>query len=410
MTARFLQDFRRRVRAIGLIHDRGAYDYREHWTAFTRRLGLLRTADQIGREVAEEVMRATGSTSVGVYLTAPGESAYRLSTSLGSTGFVRIIDHTAAIPSWLRVIPSPARLPAGLAQSITTPAVPAALVAAIRWQATPLGFIVLAPRRKAADYAAADVEFLATVAEQAAAAIMAVRLPEPAAQPSIATFDRFTAAAIHDIKNAVSALSLLSRNAAANLADPEFQRDAITTLSRTVERMRRLLVRLSAPGAPPPPARSAAIDLRELVIEATRALAADGRVRLVQQLHPVKTVYGDQDVLLSVVENLAINAAEAIEHEGTVTVTLAEEQGHAIISVADTGRGIPAEYRERYLFSPFRSTKEGGWGIGLYQTKQAVESQDGEIFVESVEGLGTTFTVRLPLCTDAERPSLESVR
>jgi signal transduction histidine kinase len=91
-------------------------------------------------------------------------------------------------------------------------------------------------------------------------------------------------------------------------------------------------------------------------------------------------------------------------------VTLAEDQEHAIISVADTGRGISKEYRERHLFAPFRTTKTGGWGLGLYQTKQAVESQDGEIFVDSVEGLGTTFTVKLPLRTHVEGRSLESVR
>jgi signal transduction histidine kinase len=93
-----------------------------------------------------------------------------------------------------------------------------------------------------------------------------------------------------------------------------------------------------------------------------------------------------------------------------VTVTLGEEHGYAVISVADTGCGISEEYKERHLFSPFRSTKRGGWGVGLYQTKQAVESQDGEILVESREGRGTTFTVKLPLRTGAEIDPLESVR
>ena len=114
------------------------------------------------------------------------------------------------------------------------------------------------------------------------------------------------------------------------------------------------------------------------------------------------TVYGDRDALLRVIENLTTNAAEAIDREGTVTVTLGEEHGYAVISVTDTGCGISEEYQERHLFSPFRSTKQGGWGVGLYQTKQAVESQDGEILVESLEGRGTTFTVKLPLRSDVE--------
>jgi signal transduction histidine kinase len=130
----------------------------------------------------------------------------------------------------------------------------------------------------------------------------------------------------------------------------------------------------------------------------------------VRRLHPVPAVYGDRDALLRVVENLTTNATEAIDHEGTVTVTLAEERGHAVISIADTGCGITEEYRAHHLFSPFSSTKKDGWGIGLYQSKQVVENQLGEILVESVEGQGTTFTVKLPLRADAESPSLESVR
>jgi putative PEP-CTERM system histidine kinase len=262
------------------------------------------------------------------------------------------------------------------------------------------------------DYAAEDAKFLSTIADQAAAAIVAARPPEIAVAPrSLETLDRFTAAVIHDLKNSVSALSLLANNAAGNFADPEFQRDAIATLSRTVERMRRLLGRLSSPDAAAPASPTEPIDLHELIIEATTPLAADARVRLVRRLRPVQTVYGDRDALLRVVENLTTNAAEAIDHEGTVTVTLAEEQGHAVISVADTGRGIPEEYQERHLFSPFRSTKKGGWGLGLYQTKQVVEDQNGEILVESAEGRGTTFTVKLPLyADDVGSPSLESVR
>jgi hypothetical protein len=202
---------------------------------------------------------------------------------------------------------------------------------------------------------------------------------------------------------------MLAHNASKHLAEPEFQRDALVTLSRTVERMRRLLGKLSAAKAETPrPAEP--IDLHELIMEATTPLAGAGKVRLVRELTPVTTVHGDRDTLLRVIENLTTNAAEAIDREGTVTVTLSEERGYAVISVTDTGCGISEEYRERHLFSPFRSTKQGGWGVGLYQTKQAVESQDGEIRVESLEGRGTTFIVKLPLRSDVESNTLESVR
>jgi putative PEP-CTERM system histidine kinase len=316
----------------------------------------------------------------------------------------------AAIPSPLRTASSPVPLADAWLPAVATPGLPAALGAAIRWRTELLGFIILGPRGSGADYTSEDVELLSTVAEQAAAALVASRLTDVAREPRrIEALDRSTAAVIHDLKNSVSALSMLVQNAAGNIADPEFQRDALTTLSRTVERMRRTLSRLSSPDAAPP-SKMEPIDLRELIIEATTPLAGDSRVRLVRRLGSVNTVCGDRDALLRVVENLATNAAEAIDHEGTVTVTLAEERGHAVISIADTGCGITEEYRAHHLFSPFSSTKKDGWGIGLYQSKQVVENQLGEILVESVEGQGTTFTVKLPLRADAESPSLESVR
>ena len=68
-----------------------------------------------------------------------------------------------------------------------------------------------------------------------------------------------------------------------------------------------------------------------------------------------------------------------------------------MLTVSDTGCGIPEDFLRHHLFSPFRSTKQGGWGIGLFQSRQIVERHQGEILVDSIEGTGTTFRVKLPL-------------
>ena len=389
--------------------ERRTHDYRQQWSAFTRRLSRLDSVPEIGRELAGAAARASGAVSVAVYLADGTDARYHLIASVGSTRFARAIDQAGSVPTWPTTNVAPAPLPAELLPSVTRSARSAALGVPIHWRSALLGFIVLAPRPAGAKRAAGDLELLPTMAAQAAASITAIRLAEASVQPGAVE----TNAVIHDIKNSVSALSMLARNAGSHFADPEFQRDAMATLSCTVERMRRLLVKLSPPDTEPAPVPVEPIDLREVIIEATAPLAAQSKIRLVRRLQSVNTVYGDRDALLRVVENLATNAAEAMDHRGTVTVTLAEEEGHAVISVADTGCGIPAEYQERHLFAPFRSTKKGGWGVGLYQTKQAVERQDGEILVQSVEGGGATFIVKLPLLplrTDVDSPSLESVR
>jgi putative PEP-CTERM system histidine kinase len=387
------------LRELHVNRERAEYDDREHWMTFTRRLSLLPGAEEMARELAEYAVLSSGALCGAVYLAEAGAAVYRLNASIGSVRFAPTIDQ-ATVPFRLRTAASPVDLPSSFLPSVTMPALPAALAVPIRWRATPIGIVVLGPPRAGADYSVEDVELLVAVADQTAASITAVRLSETPGQ---------TTAVIHDIKNSISTLSLLARNAPGNLSDPEFQRDAIATLSHTVERMRRLLVKLSSPDAETLASRTEPIDLQALIIEATTPLAANHKIRLVRHLRPVGTVYGNRDALLRVVENLTTNAAEAIDHEGTVTVTLAQEHGHAIISVADTGCGISEDYQERHLFSPFRSTKEGGWGIGLYQTKQAIESQYGQILVDSEVGHGTTFTVKLPLRANVET-SLESVR
>ena len=395
---------------LAVARERREYEYREHWMAFTRRMSLRFDADEIARELAEYIVRASGATCAAVYLIDAGEAVYRLKAHVGGPRFTRTIDQAGPLPSWLRLTALPKLLPAQVLPSVSVPALAAALGVSIRWRATRLGFVVLGLPRAGTRYDVEDAELLATVTEAAAAAIMAIRLSENPRPRRIDTLDQVTTAAIHDIKNSVSALSLLARNATTNFSDPEFQRDAIATLSRTVGRMQRVLATLLSCGAERPPVRREPIDLQVLIIEATAPLTADPRLRIVRRLGAVRPVYGDRDALLRVVENLTINAAEAIDDKGTVTITLAEEQGYAVVSVADTGRGMSEEYRAHHLFTPFSSTKKGGWGVGLYQTKQAVESQHGEILVDSVVGHGTTFTVKLPLRAGVENSSLESVR
>jgi len=68
-----------------------------------------------------------------------------------------------------------------------------------------------------------------------------------------------------------------------------------------------------------------------------------------------------------------------------------------VVSVTDTGPGMSEEFVRTSLFTPFRSTKDGGWGIGLYQVRDIIERHQGTITVSSAPGQGTTFRVRLPL-------------
>lgn len=96
--------------------------------------------------------------------------------------------------------------------------------------------------------------------------------------------------------------------------------------------------------------------------------------------------------------NLLVNAAQAMEKQGNITVRTWRDKDAVCISVADSGKGMPAEVRER-VFEPFFTTKETGkgTGLGLSISADIVRKHGGEIMVESALGSGTTFTVRLPV-------------
>jgi signal transduction histidine kinase len=188
---------------------------------------------------------------------------------------------------------------------------------------------------------------------------------------------------------------MLSQNSLQHFDDPEFQKDALRTLSRTVDRMKALLARLAA--APDAARlRSEPVDLSALLLEATRPLDG-GRVGLVKEFGPVAAVPGDSEALLRVIQNLVTNAIEAVRGNGTVTVRSYEEGAEVVCEVTDTGIGMSPEFIQKSLFAPFRSTKSGGWGIGLYQAKGIVDAHGGTIEVTSREGAGSTFRLRLPL-------------
>jgi signal transduction histidine kinase len=98
-----------------------------------------------------------------------------------------------------------------------------------------------------------------------------------------------------------------------------------------------------------------------------------------------------------VVENLIRNAVDAMEGEGSINISLNDENGKITLDISDTGKGIPK--REfKTVFRPGFTTKKRGWGLGLSLAKRIIEEYHaGKIFVKNSEhGKGTTFRIILP--------------
>lgn len=136
------------------------------------------------------------------------------------------------------------------------------------------------------------------------------------------------------------------------------------------------------------------------VLDALRMLAHNGGVSLAAEgLDGLPLIVADEKRLFNALYNLVNNAIPEVPKGGSVTVRAERERDgrSLVLSVADTGRGMPADVRDSLFSSRAISRKSGGTGLGTKIVKDAVEAHGGTISVESVEGEGTTFTIRLPV-------------
>jgi signal transduction histidine kinase len=138
-------------------------------------------------------------------------------------------------------------------------------------------------------------------------------------------------------------------------------------------------------------------------VESVRMLAQAREIELQAVVRETPAIQGDADRLQQVAWNLLSNAIKFTGPGGQVAVSLEAENGHAIMTVRDTGCGIRREMLP-YVFERFRQADttttrvHAGLGIGLTIVKHLVEAHGGAVTAESEgEGRGSTFTVRLPV-------------
>ncbi|MCM3885435.1 cell wall metabolism sensor histidine kinase WalK [Frankia sp. R82] len=230
----------------------------------------------------------------------------------------------------------------------------------------------------------------------------------------------FVANVSHELKTPVGALHVLAEAVAAASEDPVAVRRFASRMARESDRLARLvqeIIDLSRlQGAEPLP------DLRPLLTGDLLAEAVD-RNRLLAQAQEISLavigngalrVLGDEGQLVTAVANLLENAI-SYSPRGTRIVLGMRRSGTTVeISVADEGIGIAEKDLERvferfYRADPARSRATGGTGLGLAIVKHIATNHGGAVTVWSAEGTGSTFTIRLPLFTDAVPPD-SSVR
>lgn len=384
------------------------YDYRAEWLRFTRTMGLADGRAAPLEQRAIQALADIADSPAGLLLAPDDHGGMVLAAQWNWP--------SAEVPA--RAMPAGAvayfersgrivdldDLRAGRAEAGEAEVVPDWLREESRaWALIPLihfdrliGLVVLVRTTPARRFDWEDFDLMRIAGRQ-----LASYLAEHAVQAALAEAGRFDdfhrriAFVMHDIKNLTSQLSLLARNAELHADNPDFRADMLVTLRNSADKLNTLLARLSRYVSGGGAERLAEVDASEVVRQV---------VNQFREQHPVSIgecqnliVTANRESLEQVLVHLVQNAIDASPDGSPVFLGLFGDGLHASIDVVDSGCGMSPEFVRSRLFKPFVSSKQGGFGIGAFEARELVKAMRGRLEVESREGLGTRFSVRLPL-------------
>ena len=386
---------------------RHRYDYRAEWMRFTDTLGVPgEGAQPLDARIVKAVADLTDSPA-GLLL-VPDDAGLGIGAAWRWDGDAPPADPDEALAGHLartaRIVELD-QVRHGSADAAELASVPGWMTAdAQAWAVVPLlhferlvGAILLArpPVDRALDWE--DFDLLRIAGRQVASYLAEDRAHDALAEARrFDEFNRRFAFILHDIKNLVSQLSLVARNAERHADNPAFRADMVATLTESADRMNALLARLSQHH------RGRGDDIRAVDLGQLAQRVAAGR----RGQHPIVVAgtgagasavaaLADAGRLEQLIGHLVQNAVEASAGEAPVTLAVGRDGDAAVVDVIDTGCGMSPAFVRDQLFRPFVSTKDAGFGIGAFEARQLAMGMGGTLEVTSREGEGTRFRVRL---------------
>lgn len=381
------------------------YDYREEWLRFTRTLSAQGSHQAMGQQVVRGLADMVESPAGALWLRQPGQETYvqtaRWNLPESTTqepldsGFIQFLLRSNWVINLEEFRSFPGRY-GNLDIPIWVTEIPGA------WLIIPLmtgsdmnGFAILSGSRTTLDINWEVNDLLRTAGCQAASFLARMQATEALLEArKFDAFNKMSAFVVHDLKNIITQLSLMLKNAERHRDNPEFQEDMLMTVENSVERMRQLMMQLRE-GATPPGA-ACGVNLPDVIERIQKEKSRLGRTVDVQLLDRLAT-RGHEDRLARVIGHLVQNALDATRAGGQVWIRLEKRGDRAVVEVGDTGIGMSTEFINERLFKPFQTTKETGMGIGAYESAQYIRELGGNIEVTSQPGQGTRISVILPL-------------
>ncbi len=220
----------------------------------------------------------------------------------------------------------------------------------------------------------------------------------------LATLGELATGLAHEIRNPLAGIAGVVEIIGRDLPESSPARAMVKDVRLEINQINRILTDLLETARPHPP-RMMKSNLNTTVEHAVmlaRQQVLSKPIRIETVLAPgLPEVEHDSDQIHQVVLNLLLNAVQAIEGSGSVTVAIGAQDDCATISVTDTGRGISAQQLSQ-IFRPFYTTKGSGTGLGLSLVRRIIDEHQGQINVASEPGKGSTFEVLLPFARETE--------
>ena len=403
----------RRKRFISKHFRRPIYDYQKVWNEFTQKTAAVTQTRELGSMLSRMVSQTLEVLSVTIWLF--DEQTERLTFS-GSTIFSEAEANNLKLAgesgTALARIMQDKAMPVHVAGSTDKRIEEmreehgGAFVEAHIKYAVPLkaadrfvGLMTVSDKVREVTLSPEDYDLLKTIADQAAATLLSLKLSERLRQmKELEAFQTMSAFFMHDLKNLASKLSLVTRNLPVHFENAEFRDDALRAISQSVAKINGMCTSLSLLSQKLELHQKES-DLNRLVEETLSGFAGNLKSCVALELGPLTPLSVDAEQIQKVLVNLLMNAHDAIREDGQIRVRTHLQDGWAELCVSDNGCGMSEEFLNKHLFQPFKTSKKQGMGIGLFHCRTIVEAHGGRIAVESEQGKGTTFRVLLPAKT-----------
>ena len=380
------------------------YDYRREWLRFTAMLSTSSSPQEVGGLVVRGLADMVESPAGSLWFKALGDDGFFVQSARWNMPELAERESPAspfcvAMRSREWIVELQQGAPAGRDDPLPPP-----WLAAIDgvWLVVPLlvademiGFVVLAKPRTAVELNWEVRDLLKTAARQAAGFLAQMHAAEALLEArKFDAFNRMSAFVVHDLKNIITQLSLMMKNAERHKNNPEFQDDMLLTVEGSLDKMRQMMLQLREGNTPAGVASG--VDLVPILQRIEKSARQRGRHITLDKLDRIAT-RGHAERLERVIGHVVQNALDATPLNGRVWVTLQQAAGSAMLVVGDNGIGMSQEFIQNRLFRPFSSTKTSGMGIGSYESFQYIKELGGSIDVKSDVGQGSVMTILLPL-------------